>query len=99
MVKDLDDLGTPSAPPFMDIAREGKMFSIESKEGKVSRFTSEIEQRGNEACTPEESDGSCQIKEGLSDGRTQSPKTSELGEWYYNSYLHLSSLQKNKCLS
>lgn len=84
MIKDLSDLGTPSAPPFIDIAKEGKMFTVESKEGKTSRFTSEMEQRGNEACTPEESDGSFWIKEGLSDGRTQPPKTSELGERYFN---------------
>ncbi|KAL6330362.1 hypothetical protein AAG906_040290 [Vitis piasezkii] len=69
MVKDLGDLGTPSAPPIMDIASEGKVFSVEK-----------IEQSGNGACRPKESDVFCRRKEGLSDGRTQFPKNSELGE-------------------
>lgn len=85
MVKDLGDLGTPSAPPIMDIASEGKVFSVESREERASRFSLEIEQSGNGACRPKESDVFCRRKEGLSDGRTQFPKTSELGERYYNS--------------
>ncbi|WJZ99793.1 hypothetical protein VitviT2T_018209 [Vitis vinifera] len=80
MVKDLGDLGTPSAPPIMDIASEGKVFSVESKEERASRFSLEIEQSGNGACRPKESDVFCRRKEGLSDGRTQFPKNSELGE-------------------
>ncbi|KAL6312071.1 hypothetical protein AAG906_027278 [Vitis piasezkii] len=80
MVKDLGDLGTPSAPPIMDIASEEKVFSVESKEERASRFSLEIEQSGNGACRPKESDVFCRRKEGLSDGRTQFPKNSELGE-------------------
>ncbi|KAA8531871.1 hypothetical protein F0562_006412 [Nyssa sinensis] len=47
MLNDSTDLGTPSAPPIMDIGGEGSKSEVESVVGKDSGRWTEIEQTGN----------------------------------------------------
>ncbi|KAA8526659.1 hypothetical protein F0562_008138 [Nyssa sinensis] len=80
MLNDSIDLGTPSAPPIMDIGGEGNKSEVESVVGKDSGRWTEIEQTGNGVRMSKEStEGFYGSKEVFSDCRAQSPK-SELGE-------------------
>ncbi|XP_022758871.1 uncharacterized protein LOC111305517 [Durio zibethinus] len=68
--KDVEDLGTPSAPPILDIGREGSDMEIEVDE--------ETEQIQDRMYKPADCfDGS---KEGLADWKSQSLNCAELGE-------------------
>ncbi|XVF31964.1 hypothetical protein REPUB_Repub17cG0040800 [Reevesia pubescens] len=67
--KDVEDLGTPSAPPILDIGREGSDMEIEE----------ETEQIQDEINKPVQADCFDDIKEGLADWKSQLNCT-ELGE-------------------
>ncbi|KAA8549956.1 hypothetical protein F0562_001636 [Nyssa sinensis] len=80
MLNDSMDLGTPSAPPIMDIGGEGSKSEVKSVVGKDSGRWTEIEQTGNAVRMSKEStEGFYGSKEVFSGCRVQSPK-SELGE-------------------
>lgn len=72
MFKGVGTLGTPSAPPIMNIGREGKSFTVET----------EIEQTGDEVCKSRESESFDGSTEGLADQTMQSMKTTEFVERY-----------------
>ncbi|XP_059661311.1 uncharacterized protein LOC132307532 [Cornus florida] len=80
MPNDVADMGTPSAPPIMDVEGEGNKSEVERVAGKDSGSWAEIEQTGNGFRMSKESvEGFHISKDDFSDCRAQSPK-SELGE-------------------
>lgn len=70
MVHELDDMGTPSAPPITDVGIEEKSFEVESQ----------IEQTGNGVYKSRESESFDGNKEVLEDWKSQFEKEGELDE-------------------
>ncbi|KAJ4730295.1 Pesticidal crystal cry8Ba protein [Melia azedarach] len=97
MVHELDDMGTPSAPPITDVGIEEKSFEVESQ----------IEQTGNGVYKSRESESFDGNKEVLEDWESQFQKEGELDERVNNTitgekeekmpYWQTSSLDNSPC--
>lgn len=73
MLKEVDDMGTPSAPPIMEVGTEGKSPEVEAQ----------MEQTGG-IYGSRESVSLGGSKEGMTDWKSQSQRGGELDERYYN---------------
>ncbi|KAM7262428.1 hypothetical protein ACFE04_000111 [Oxalis oulophora] len=69
---DIEDLGTPSAPPILDIGEGSKSYEIETEPEEVPAT--------DDVCHSRESETSNEIKEGLADYNYQFQKSAQLGE-------------------
>ncbi|KAF8410912.1 hypothetical protein HHK36_003449 [Tetracentron sinense] len=78
MPKNLADLGTPSAPPIMEVGREDNKFEVEGKQCPTSGGVMEVDQTSNGMYTSRESRASYESKEVLTDWGTQSQTSNEL---------------------
>ncbi|XP_057954737.1 uncharacterized protein LOC131148823 isoform X2 [Malania oleifera] len=78
-LKDVADLGTPSAPPIIDSEREGYRLEVDGRQTRPSEVLPETE-TGKASCASGQLEGFSNSKESSSDWRTQSCKSSELGE-------------------
>ncbi|KAE8075472.1 hypothetical protein FH972_014188 [Carpinus fangiana] len=79
-IQDLADLGTPSAPPIVDIGREEGSFEVVNQQGRASEGFTGIDLADKGICPSNVSDSFNGSKEGLVEQRAQSLETNELCE-------------------
>jgi hypothetical protein len=75
-------LGTPSAPPIVDIGREEGSFEVVNQQGRASEGFTGIDLADKGICPSNVSDSFNGSKEGLVEQRAQSLETNELCEGY-----------------
>lgn len=82
MLRDSADLGTPSAPPIFEIARDEKGFEVESQGQEACQGLTESNGAENWTCPSRGSMGFDGSVDALADLDTSSFKASELGDRY-----------------
>lgn len=75
-------MGTPSAPPIVDIGREEGSFEVVNQQRRASEGLTEIDLTDKGVCPSNVSDGFNGSKEGLVERRAQSLETNEICERY-----------------
>lgn len=82
MLRDLGDLGTPSAPPIIDIPSYGRSTEVEEQQRGDTRILTENDQSDKGACPSREPDCFEMGREGPANRTSAFMKRKELGERY-----------------